>query len=93
MVITDLTQLDKLIKLCKKHKLLAIKIDNIELSLSPDTPKQKTKADKTGLVQIDNSFDPGQIPEVAPDLIKDPQGLTDEQRLFGSSDPSVWQTN
>lgn len=85
MTISSLKELDKLMLLCRKRGIEAIEIDgikfNIDLSKN-DSPIRKAKQPQAST--HDSHFDP-----IVPD-IDIPDQMTEEQMLFGSSDPTVW---
>lgn len=78
MVINGVKDLAKVIALCRKEGVTAIKIDGIELSLGPLPTKQTRTAAKATLTQ---TIVPGGIDE----SIQIPAALTDEQLLFWSA--------
>jgi hypothetical protein len=83
MVISSIKELDRLMKLCRKNGVSAIEIDNIKFNLGPEPITQEPRQ-ILGSPIVTGSFDPGQI-------VTDE--LTEEQKLFGSSDPTVWAQN
>ncbi len=89
MKIESLKQLDQLMKLCRKQGVSAIEIDNIKFNLGPEPISQVNRQAHSNPI-VSGTFDPGAI--TLPDKI-DTEEMTDEQKLFGSSDPSVWASN
>ena len=84
MKIDSLKELKQVIELCRKSGVDLIKIDNIELVLGNkfDAAKKPRAAALSAPV-----FTPGGIDENL--KIPVPE-LTEEQLMFGSSDPAVW---
>jgi hypothetical protein len=83
-------ELKALLKLCRANGVQSIRYEGVEIHLgelpqkySKVVGKPKSKPTSTGV------FDPGPIAQV----IDTPDEMTDEQLLFGSSDPSVWNTS
>jgi hypothetical protein len=81
---------DTLLKVLRKHGVEIIKIDNIEIVLGKEPQKQPSErksrsASKSSFGEIDENI---KIP-ITPLTIPTDE-LTEEQVLFGSSDPSVW---
>jgi len=94
MNISNFKDLEKLIKLCRKTGVEIIEVDGIKMQLSHLPVMDKSTHKSRNPVIVDESaFDPGHItvPQMPIDSI-DTDELTDEQKLFGSSDPSVWNT-
>lgn len=87
----DIKYLAQVIKLCRKEGVDIIKLGDVEIVLGK-VPEAK-KSYKTSVKTTTEAFtDPGQIVVQPLDIPTDE--LTDEQKLFGSSDPSVWpETN
>jgi actin-like ATPase involved in cell morphogenesis len=87
VTINSLKELDKLMLLCKKRGIKAIKIDNIEFAIedmvSSIAPKASNKLPYTAPDLITGSFDPGTIS--VNDKIDMPDELTQEQLLFYSA--------
>ncbi len=90
MEIKSLKELQQLIRMCKKHGVEAIKVDNIEFKLSPEPKEEIINYPEQSL------FDPGPIAVqgMGPDQIPiNPDGspkigsLTEEQMLMWSSAP------
>lgn len=87
MTIKDQKDLAKLIALCRKSGVQSIKVDNIEFHLGEEPrvgiAKPKMSNPHTGS-SFDTIMDPGPIQPM--DRITDEDDLTDDQRLFYSSD-------
>lgn len=87
MTINSLKELDKLMLLCKKRGIKAIKIDNIEFAIEEVVLSTATKStSKMPFVAPDlitGSFDPGTIS--VNDKIDMPDELTQEQLMFFSA--------
>lgn len=79
MKVESLRDLDKLLVLCRKRGVQSIRVDGIEFHLGELPVTSSIKRHKA--VQVENVD------------INTPDQLTEEQRLFGSSDPSVWLTD
>lgn len=95
-MIKDLKDLKKLIQLCRVEGLDSLRLNNIELKFGPLPEKYKPKSK---VIPEDTVFDPGQVPkyqqmpvQALVDKIATDE-MTEEQALFGSSDPSVWTQN
>ena len=90
-MLNDLKDLEKAIKLCRKLGVSAIKIGDVEFHLGSD-PKGAQTARQTNVA-------PAQMGKIASNLgeidehtkIEVAGELTQEQLLFGSSDPAVWE--
>ncbi len=81
MTITSLKDLEKLVKLCRKVGIDAIKVDGIEFSLTSAPTSAIRSAKKQ--VNIDpNSFTQSGLADAR---IETPDELTDEQMLFYSA--------
>ncbi len=78
MELKSLKELDKLMLLCRKRGVKAIKIDNIEFTIEIDEPVHSHIA--SALPEI---YTPGGISEST--KIETPDILTDEQLLFYSA--------
>lgn len=103
----NLKELEKLIKLCHKHNIKEIRLENgVELKLG-EKPHAYQPVKKRNLVsnsvltpeqdQIDTMFTRALAQQQAtvtenilPDDIDMPDEPTQDQLLFGSSDPTVW---
>lgn len=85
MKIETIRDLDKVIALCRKRGISAIKIDNIEFALDASTP---VRANKTKAEQSHNFTSHAISAETKIDL---PDELTEDQLLFysaaGTSEP------
>lgn len=94
MIVKDLKELKQLIKLCRSNQVEIIKLGDIELVLGkePLYNKAKSMAKATS-----SAYDLGNIDENVnipiSDLVIPTDELTDEQKMFGSSDPAVWETS
>lgn len=101
----DLKYLEQLFKLARKHGVETLEFEGVKLSLSHNIQPLKTlisnvKRPKRYQDIANDTFDPGHIPMpsagLPPGAIPQPEeqiphdGPTEEQLLFGSSDPSVW---
>jgi hypothetical protein len=90
MTVSDLKDLEKLIKLCRKTGVEVIKIDGIELVLGAEPVVRNKRTN----VRKDNTAPLGEITEdmkiPLSDLVVPTDTITEEQMLFGSSDPEVW---
>lgn len=82
MKIDNLKQLKALIRTCRDEGVNRITVDGIEMTLE-GAPKIKPSPTPGAYTPDPGTFDPGTIP--TPDV------MTEEQRMFGSSDPTVWQ--
>ena len=93
MTITDIKDLEAVIKLCRKQNVDIIKIDNVEIVLgkAPTATPKRRRSIIDSAQEPANSFDPGKI-DITPLNIPTDE-LTDEQILFGSSDPTVWDNS
>lgn len=85
-MINNLKDLAKLISLCQKTGVETLKIGDLELKLGPIPIKAKLSLSKRN--EQPSSFDPGAFLPMDDRIITDE--MTEEQKLFGSSDPSVW---
>ena len=87
MKVETIQDLKKVIDLCRKSGVDIIKVDGIEMVLGtkPETV-QRVKPVQPSTTQ---TYAPGGITE---ELRIPTDDLTEEQLLFGSSDPSVWET-
>ena len=87
-MVNNLKELKAFLKLCRAEGVESIKFGNTEVFFRPNAPVQVTKAKKgvnlDALVETDGVQVP--MPE-----IDEPDQLTEEQKLFYSSDPSVHQ--
>lgn len=85
MMIKDLKSLEKLMKLCKKQGIVAIKVGNVEFGL-PETEKAiKPITDVFPEAQIKvPAFNGISAPDVSPDKI-DTDELTEDQLLNWST--------
>lgn len=72
MIIKDLTDLDKLISLCRKRGIKAVKVGDLELTLGEPEPKVKRKPRKAAAAT-----------QEAEDIESD--GPTSDDMLFWSS--------
>jgi hypothetical protein len=95
MNINSVADLETLIKMLRKQYVDIIKIDSIEIVLGkvPDkAAKSKSMAKATS-----SAYDLGNIDENVnipiSDLVIPTDELTDDQKMFGSSDPAVWETS
>lgn len=101
----NLKDLEKLIKLCHKHNVKAVKFEGIELTLGekPHTyqPKKRQNLVSESILtpeqdMIDTMFTRAlaqqtqTVTETIQADVIDTDELTDEQKMFGSSDPNVW---
>ncbi len=95
MNIPDIKHLQAVIKLCRKEGVEIIKIDGIELVLGK-LPEKKPAHKPAAIPESISSYSLGnidenvQIPITELDIPTD--SPTEDQLLFGSSDPSVWPT-
>jgi len=89
MTINTISELEKLIKLCKKHSLRAIKVDNIEFAIEniqskPQIedvfPEAQIKIPAYNGIKLDPS-----APISEPEEVKTPDALTEEQLLYYSA--------
>ena len=90
-MIKDLKELQKLFKICRENGVESIKFDNVEVYLRPGFVAQASKNTRKS-INLDNLANTDDIKVPLP-YIHEPDQLTEEQKLFGSSDPSVWTTN
>ena len=94
MKIDSIKQLDRLLALCQKRGVTAIKVDGIELQVLPHN-----QATKRGMIRHDSNIDTNVFPEesikvptytpVIDDGKVDEETLTDEQMLFYSARPET----
>lgn len=86
----DLKQLDKFLKMCRKHGVESIKFDGVEVFLGQVAPKALAKRQPyVPPADINAAYDPGKITiSPLPQEVIDTDELTDEQKLFYSSAPS-----
>lgn len=78
MTITDIKQLELIIKLCRKTGVESIKIDNVELHLGAE-PRKETKAPKANKKVM---YAPGGITE---ETQIETDALTEDELLFYSA--------
>jgi len=84
MTIDNLSQLSKLLKLCKKHGVTAIEVDGIKMNVSLERSKPQIDLNAFPEANIRVPiFNPGTVPdsEVQMDRIEEPDQLTEEQLL------------
>lgn len=89
MKIENIKELAKVIALCRKQGVLAIKIDGIELQLSPTVNQVRAPQ----LTDFSNDFPEAQvqvpkyspIADASPDSVDMPDELSEEQLMFYSS--------
>jgi hypothetical protein len=88
MKVDTLKDLEAVIKLCRRQHVEIIKVENIEIVLG----KAPVRHRNTTVRQRHISDSITNIDETTPiePLIIPTDELTDDQKLFGSSDPSVW---
>ena len=86
-MIKDLKELQKFFKICRENGVESIKFYNVEVFLRPGFVAQPSK--KAQSVKADNLVQTDDIKVPFPE-IDEPDELTEEQKLFGSADPSVW---
>jgi len=80
-------ELKRLLKLCRQQGVQSIRYEGVEIHLGDLPQKQPKYVAKAKSKSIDTGvFDPGPIVP----HIHTPDEMTEEQLLFGSSDPSVW---
>lgn len=93
MKIESIKDLEKIIRSCRKLGVEIIKIGDIEIVL--DKSFKVTKSVAIRKSNIEGVPLPGGIDETTkievPDIAT-PDMPTEEQLLFGSSDPAVWET-
>ena len=82
MKIESLGELKKLIRMCREEGVNKIVVDGVDITIE-GRPRDKASTPSTREVPGDLTFDPGKIDT--------PDFPTEEQLLFGSSDPTVWQ--
>ncbi len=92
MKLDSVKDLEVLIKMLRKENVEIIKLGDIEIVLGKK-PEKPMRQKRTGPLQS-NTMLVGEINEdmkipITPLNIPTDE-LTDEQKLFGSSDPSVW---
>lgn len=90
MTINSLKELDKLMLLCKRRRIKAIKIDNIEFAIEESaltSHKQPALTSHKILAPDLSSFDPGNIS--VNDKIDMPDELTPDQLMFFSAQTHV----
>lgn len=87
MKIESHKELEQLIKICVKNGVKAIQVDGISIELGdvPVKPKRYSPKPDPATVAISNVDESIQIPRMIDD-IEMPDQLTDEQKLFYSSD-------
>jgi hypothetical protein len=84
-----LKELTKFLQLCRKQGVESIKFQDVEVHFGQlPTKISKNIRNLPETVNDMSYIDPGKIPQIES---IDTDELTDEQKLFGSSDPSVWQ--
>lgn len=85
MLLNSLKDLDRLMILCKKRGVKSIKIDGIEFVMSDDVEYDTSKRGDIA----------SNLPDIPGSLEQDSKIVSDfpteEQLMFGSADPSVWQ--
>jgi hypothetical protein len=95
--VDNLKDLEKLLKLCRKQGVQSIRFDGVEVHLGDlPQPQRSLKAafpeQTVNPKAYQDAFDPGKI--IVPTDLKVPTDeMTEEQMMFGSSDPTVWKTN
>lgn len=77
-------ELDKLMLLCRKRGIEAIEVDGIKFNIDLNTNTPARKAKQPQAQAHDSHFDTS-VPDI--DI---PDEMTEEQLMFGSSDPTVW---
>ncbi len=92
MKIDNLKQLRAVLKLCRQEGVDTLEIDNVKLVLGT---KPQANAKRKAILPISEDYELGNITEdlkiPVQHLDTETDGPTEEQILFGSSDPSVWQ--
>ena len=91
-MVKDIKELEALVKMLRKHNVDIIKIGDVEIVLgkSPEPVRRKRTTIRQQDTEVIGNIDENtQIP-VEPLTIPTDE-LTDEQKMFGSSDPSVWE--
>jgi hypothetical protein len=85
MKIETLKELEQLIKLCKKQGIKAIKIDNIEFGIEEQTtaPAKRIETLPEEAVRVP-AYNGAPLSD--PGKVETAEELTDEQKLFWSSD-------
>jgi len=85
--IDNLRQLKALLKLCRSQGVNIIKISGMEIVLEGHIPTKgiKPQAISDILPEVSGAFDPGPITPI--DM---PDAPSEDQLMFGSSDPTVW---
>lgn len=96
----DLKELNKFLKLCRRHNVESIKFDGVEVFLGAAPQPQAKQKRYQAPAGINDAFDPGKITVGSPALgsgtnnssipdIATPDELTEEQLLFYSSAPTA----
>lgn len=89
-MIANLKELKAFLKLCRAEGVESVKFGNTEVFFRPGLPATVSRKAKKAM-DLDALATTDDVKVPFPDLIDEPDELTDEQRLFGSADPSVWQ--
>lgn len=92
MKIDTIKDLEKIVKLCRKAGVDIIKIGDIEIVLDKSfkTSPRRTKAVKQDIQGVPLPGGIDEATQIFSSDIETPDELTEEQLLFGSSDPTVW---